>query len=165
MGKYYIQYASTEEEACQVSDEEFLIDAGGGKTIFWDTRRNREVMTRHRDSLAAQAHEASRHGLGQVRSHELRAWYTAQAEQGNQGATKMLAYLDGLDADLEALAAMSHGDMVTDAEEQTADPHSGAPPGAAREVRPHHVATMICAARRNKEAGCHVARLHTSSMR
>ena len=163
MGKYYIQYASTEEEACQVSDEEFFIDAGAGRTITWDIHRHRTVLTPHSDSLAAQAHEASRHGLGQVRSHELRAWYTLQAEQDNQGAAEMLAYFDGLDADLDALAAMSHGDTLVDTEATTPSaPHSGAPPGAAREVRPHHVAT-VCAGRRTKEAGCH-ARLHTDTI-
>ena len=163
MGKYYIQYASTEEEACQVSDEEFLIDAGGGKTIFWDTRRNREVMTRHRDSLAAQAHEASRYGLGHVRSRRLRAWYMLPAEL-DEGGAEILAYLDLLDADLAALADMSHGDMLVETEVTTpSDPHSGAPPGGAREVRPHHVATMICANKRTKEAG-HVARLHTDTI-
>lgn len=162
MGKYYIQYASTEEEACQVSDEEFLIDAGGGKTIFWDTRRNREVMTRHRDSLAAQAHEASRYGLGHVRSRRLRAWYMLPAEL-DEGGAEILAYLDLLDADLAALADMSHGDMLVETEVTTpSDPHSGAPPGGAREVRPHHVAT-VCAGRRTKEAGCH-ARLHTDTI-
>ena len=158
-------YTSTNKEPCQVSDEEFFIDAGRGRTIVWDTHRHRMVMTRHRDHLASQAHEASRHGLGQVRSRRLRAWYTALAtEQDDQNAADMLTYFDALDAELEAIAPMSHDDMVTEAEEQTADPHSGAPPGEAREVRPHHVATMVRANRRTKEAGCHASSLltHTS---
>ena len=136
----------------------------GEKNIRWDTRRHCMTMTPHRDSLAAQAHEASGYGLGHVRSRKLRAWYTLRAEQDDQGAVKMLAYFDGLDADLDALAAMSHGDMLAETEATTPSaPHSGAPPGGAREVRPHHVATMICAAGRTKEAG-HVARLHTDTI-
>ena len=165
---------STNKEACQVSSEEFFldadwgsdeehcIDAGGGKTIFWDVIRNREVMTRQRDRLAAQAHEASGYGLGHVRSRKLRAWYTLRAEQDDQSAVKMLAYFDLLDAELEALANMSHGEVLAETEVTTpSDPHSGAPPGGEREVRPHHVAT-VCAGRRTKEAG-HVARLHTNT--
>lgn len=134
----------------------------GEKNIRWDIHRHRTVLTPHSDSLAAQAHEASRHGLGQVRSHELRAWYTLQAEQDNQDAAEMLTYFDSLDADLAALAAMSHSDMLADAEAITpTTTHSGAPPGGERAPRPHHVAT-VCAGRRNKEAGCH-ARLHTDT--
>lgn len=135
---------------------------GQGKNIRWDTRRHCMTMTPHRDSLAAQAHEASRNGLGSIRSHELRAWYTLQAEQ-DERFFAMLAYFDSLDADLEALALMSHSDVLAETEEQIIDPHSGAPPGGEREIRPHHVATMICAARRTKEAG-HVARLHTDTI-
>lgn len=154
--------AITSEDDPQVSSEEFFVDAGHGRTITWDTRRNREVMTRQHDSLAAQVHQASRNGLGPARSRKLRSWYEARAEQDDQGATKMLAYLDGLDADLKALALMSRSDVLADTEATTPSaPHSGAPPGGARAPRPHHIAT-VCAGRRTKEAG-HVARLHTNT--
>ena len=134
----------------------------GEKNIRWDITRHRMVLTHHSDSLAAQAHEASRYGLGHVRSRRLRAWYMLPAEL-DEGGAEILAYLDLLDADLAALADMSHGDMLVETEVTTpSDPHSGAPPGGAREIRPHHVATMICANKRTKEAG-HVARLHTDT--
>ena len=154
--------SSTDRDDPQVSSEEFFIDAGHGKTITWDTRCHRTVMTHQRDHQAAQVRQASRNGLGPARSRKLRSWYEARAEQDDQGATKMLAYFDGLDADLKALALMSRSDVLADTEATTpADPHSGAPPGEARAPRPHHVAT-ICAGRRTKEAGCH-ARLHTDT--
>ena len=121
------------------------------------------TITPHRDHLAHEAHEASRHGLGATRSRKLRAWYAHQAtEQDDQGAIDMLAYLASLNTDLAALADMSHGDTLGETEDTTTtDTHSGAPPGGAREVRPHHIAT-VCASGRSKEAG-HVARLRPHS--
>ncbi len=153
-----INHTNTDRDDPQVTDEEFFIVAGHGKTITWDIHRHRTVMTHQRDHQAAQVRQASRNGLGHARSHKLRSWYMLPAEQ-DEGGANILAYLDLLDAELAALADMSHGDMVTDAEEQTADPHSGAPPGGAREVRPHTTATLVsCTSSSRKEAG-HVARL------